>query len=178
MDLFSEWFFRVAAGWCVVASLILFLAAFDDTKLVHERVLRQTDVVFGFSNQSLMLAAGTFHLVLGVVLFLMRDLVSRVLLVGWGISVCAIYQLGFNWLGGSSLRPVDSCPAVRLAADKIGISPRHFGVLWGLVLGVMLVGGILQLFLAWRRRKRREEAAFMERWRETHPDKGRFPWAR
>lgn len=174
---FGAWYFRGSAAWWLVVGLVMGFAAFDDTLLDHERTLKWPDVVFGFSTKNVLLLACGFHLVLGGVLFAIRDTFTKVLLLVWGSSVCAIYRLGFSWLDVGWLRLGDPCPVVRLTADKIGINPKLFGFGWGLILGGMVFGAMLVLLLERRRRKRVEESAFMENWRKTHKDGSPFPWA-
>ena len=174
---FGAWYFRAAAAWWVVLGLVMVLAAFDETLLDHERTLKWPDVVFGFSTKNVLLLAGGFHLVLGGILFFVQDSFTKVLLLLWGCSVCAIYRLGFSWLGPTWMKPGEPCPVSRLTADKIGINPKLFGFSWALVIGGMVVGALLVLLLEWRQRKRREEAEFMENWRKTHKDGSPFPWA-
>lgn len=174
---FSTWYFCGAAGWWVVIGLVMVLAAFDDTLLDHERMLKWPDVVFEFSTRNVLLLAGGFHLVLGGVLFVIRDSLTKVLLVGWGCSVCALYRLGVSWLSPAWVKPGEPCPVSRLTADKIGIHPQLFGWSWGVILGALVVGAILVMILERRQRKRREDAEFMEHWRKTHKDGGPFPWA-
>ena len=164
---FPQWFCAAVAVSWVTIGLAILLAAFDDSLLEHERVLRRPDPLLEFGTRGVMVVAGWFHLLLTGLLFFLRDPVRRALLVVWGGSVCALYRLGFGWAGGG----VDSgasCPVVGLTADKVGLNPGLFGFGWGLVLVGSVLGALLQLLLEWRRGKRREAAAFMERWRESH----------
>lgn len=170
---FYQWCFFVAAGWRAVVGLIMVLAAFDDTLLNHERMLKQPDPVLEFSTRNVLLLAGAIHLVLGTALFIVRDLLTNGLLMLWGCSVCAIYRLGFGWLGARWMQPGAPCPVVELTADKVGIKPKLFGFGWELMLGAMVLVVLVQWMLEWRRRKRMQDAEFMAHWRETHERKDR-----
>jgi hypothetical protein len=172
---FDGWFYLATAGWWLLIGLVMVMAAFDDTLLDHERMLKWPDAVLEISTKNLLFTAGVFHLVLGVILCVIPDLMTKGLLVLWGGSVCAIYRLSFSWLAARWIQPGAPCPFVQLTADKIGIKPGIFGLSWGLILSGLALGVCLQWFSEWRRRQRMKDAEFMEHWRETREDKGRFP---
>jgi hypothetical protein len=171
------WFFCIAAGWWVLMGLVILLAAFDENKLEHERLLKRPDIIFGFSNKNVLLLAGGFHLVFGTLFLVIRDSFSKFLLMVWACSVCGIYRLGLNWLSPHWVKQGDVCPIERLSAGQLGINPKPFSLLWGVILVGMVVGALLVLLFERRQRKQREEAEFMENWRKTHNDGSQFPWA-
>ena len=164
--------FFATAGWWVAIGLVMFLAAFDDTLLEHERMFQWPDALFEISTRKVLFMAGGFHLLIGGILFMIQNSLTKIVMVMWGCSVCVIYRLGFGWLGSDRFPAGASCPVVVLTADKVGIKPKLFGLGWGMILGGMVLGALLQLALEWRRRKRREQAAFVERWRDTHSEGG------
>ncbi len=148
------------------------LAAFDDTLLEDERMLRRPDALLDISTRNVLLLAATLHFGLAVVLCRVRDLLAKVLLVLWAVSVCAIYSFGVGWLRAGA-----SSPVVILTAHKLGINGKAMGIVWELLLAAMAVVVLLQLELERRGRKREQEALTLERWREFRKQGGKFPWA-
>ena len=159
----------------MLLGLTLVLAAFDDTSLDHERMLKLPDAVFESSTRNVLLLAGVFHLVVGTMLVLIRDFFTKGLLLLWSGSICGMYRAGFSWLSNRWMPVGASSPIVELTADKMGVHPRSLGLSWGLVLAGMALGVLLQWVWEWWRRKQRKDAEFMKHWRETRGDKGRFP---
>jgi hypothetical protein len=172
----GQLFGGMAVTWLLLGSL-LFVAAANDTKLEHERLLLRKDEILGIGVRATLILLGAYHLVLGLMLFWLRDPIFKVAMLFWGISVCVIYRLGSAWLAAGSARPGRPGDISTLAAAQLGITPRGFDNLWtGLLVG-MSIGAVAHLLMVRHRRKRAEAQAFLAQWRKSHQAKVRFPWA-
>ena len=171
----GRWFFGgAAAGWLGLGAALVF-AALDDTQLEHERLLRQPDAVFGLSTRNTLLLAGSYHLLVGGFLLYLREPVAKSLCLLWGCSVSVIYRLGLGWLAVGPPKAGTVYPILSLTADQAGIHPGTFGTGWRWGLVGLVLGALLQLGLARRRRKQQEAAAFLAQYRQTHPERGPVP---
>lgn len=159
---FGRWYFGIASGALAVIGLVLLLAAFDDTKLEHERLLRLNDSILGFRIKYSLLVASLLHFVLGGLVILLRDLLVRVLLVLWACCAFALYGWGSERVASTSAIPV-----VTLASEKLGINPRWGGVSWSLLLAGLGSGGLVQLGVARSQAKRRQNLLFLKHWQES-----------
>jgi len=157
---------RAGAGFVVLLGLLMFLAAFDDERLEDERLLRQSDAVCGISTGNVLEIAGLVHLAAGAYLVIIRDNLTRVLVVFWLSSVSGVYRLGIGWLN-----VYGGFPMVTLLAHKVGISARMLGLAWGWLLAALMIGALGQLELLRQQRKREKNAKFLEQWRENREAK-------
>ena len=174
---YSRWFFRTASVSWFVFGLLILLAAFDDTKLEHERLLRRPDEVLGFNLSHTMIGIAVFHFLVGILLVWARDFTIKVLILFLGISVCGIYRLGLSWLATMPLPPGKSFSVVTLVGEQVGMRPGTFGNIWLILLLGMAVGVALSLVVERYQRKKAAEREFMDKWKRAHKDRGQFPWA-
>jgi hypothetical protein len=140
-------------------------------------IINMANTVLGAGLLGLPYAFANAGWVFGTLFLVIRDSFSKFLLMVWACSVCGIYRLGLNWLSPHWVKQGDVCPIERLSAGQLGINPKPFSLLWGVILVGMVVGALLVLLFERRQRKQREEAEFMENWRKTHNDGSQFPWA-
>jgi len=144
-----------------VVSLIMLLAAFDKDRLENERLLQQTDLVFGVSGQAVLLLAAGYYFLVGVFLLVASEPVVKALLMVWLTSIYLSYRLGLGWLAHTK-----PCALITLMAHKMGVIPKSADHLMAvLFLGCLFLGSAM-LIMERQRLKEFHKTKFMERYRQ------------
>lgn len=122
-------------------------------------VLRHRDVLFGVSNRTVLVLAGTGHLAVSTCVFVARSANMRVAVLLWLALNHLVYRLGLGWM------EVREPPVLRAVSLRLGIRPETLDAGWKWFIGYLIVGSAVVLLLEWRGRKRQKAEAFMEEYR-------------
>jgi hypothetical protein len=159
----SKWYFFSTAGVLGLLGLVLLLAAFDGELWENEKLLRQSDAVFGISTRLVLLVAVALHFGLAGFLIFSRDVVARLLVSVWMLGVCVTYVFGLSSLTPGPSSPV---PVSVLVSHKIGVSLKLLGIGWALFVGFVGVGAAAQCEPELLCKPFQKVIDFMAQWRE------------
>ena len=152
---------RVVAVLLGLIGFIMMLAAFDKDRFENERLLSLPDGILGVSRQMVMLLASVIYFLVGGGLLWVRDPIGKALLIFWLVLTCVTYWAGLAWL-----KPHGPCTLIVLVSQKVGLSPKTTGIVWGIFLMGSLAIGMAMMVMEWHRLKQMRMAMFMERYRQ------------
>jgi DNA-directed RNA polymerase subunit RPC12/RpoP len=158
LTMFFKRFIYASGAVLVCLGLAMMFAAFGT-----DRLLEETEPLFGVKNSVLLLAGGGLQLGLGCYLLLPGDLVNRGMLALWAGCNCGVYYCAMIWM-----KTVTPIPVVQLVGWKIGFrNPRVLSLFWGLFVAFLIVGCVVLLVHERRRVKQLGAEIFMKRWAES-----------
>ncbi len=151
----------------VVMTLVMLAASLEDWAL-----LRRRDALLGVTIRTVLIVAGLLHLVISGWVFATRDVVNQALLLLWVGVNHLVYRAGLAWLKAATPLPI-----LRVLGMKVGIPARTLDFCWKLWMAYLVIGSLVVLVLAWRRRKRLATEAFFLDWRKTREKGTNLPSA-
>jgi hypothetical protein len=143
------------------------LAALEDWVLS-----RRLDPVLGTSTRNVLWAAAVINLGISAGVFGIRDRITQASLLLWLGWIQVAYRLGLTLLNASMPLVI-----LRVLGMKVGIHARTLDFCWKLWMAYLVIGSLVVLVLAWRRRKRLATEAFFLDWRKTREKGTNLPSA-